>query len=189
MTAKGTKREDFAFNQEVADEFCLRMALGETVSNIHRDENMPSPKVLFKWRHLHPDFEIQYTRAREDQMHTWSDQIVTLIDDAEPANKITVKLDSADLKRIEADGYVTFEYKWTFLKHAIAKVDVRKWLMSKVLPKVFGDRLQVDATHTVENKDDAEMMHALREAMGKANMDLGDLATLLEANQENAPLH
>lgn len=131
---------------------------------------MPDPHTVTKWRRAHPDFDADYTRAREDQMHSWADDIVSLIDGAAPGKKVKVKLDSEDLTRIENDGWVTFVFEREFLQHAIAKVDVRKWLMSKILPVVFGDRLQVEANHTFEKKDDAEIMTGLGAALSAAGI-------------------
>lgn len=178
MTAKGTKKEDFAYNKEVADEFCERLALGETATDIHKDPNMPSAKVIYKWRQLHPDFEASHARAREDQMHSWSDQVISLVDNAEMGYNIKVPLDSPDLEKIEADGFVHFKFRKHHLAHAQAMAHERKWLMGKLVA-MYGDRLQVDANHTFEGKDDSEMLHALQDAARKAGVTPEEMATLL----------
>ncbi|OUS34552.1 hypothetical protein A9Q94_15755 [Rhodobacterales bacterium 56_14_T64] len=81
---------------------------------------------------------------------------------------------------IQKDGCVTFQFRRKHLDHAKAMMDVRKWLMSKIVSAVFGDRLQVDANHTFESKDDAELVHALRDAARKAGMAPKDVAALLD---------
>jgi hypothetical protein len=155
------------------------MALGETMANISKEEGMPTKETIYQWRQIHPDFDSLYMRAREDQMHAWSDEIVTLIDDAEMGYNVKVPLGSPEMEKIEKNGYVHFKFRRHHLDHAKAKVDVRKYLMSKIVPQVFGDRLKVDATHTVEQKDDAEMIHALQEALRKAGMEPDDIVSLI----------
>ena len=179
MAARKTKWDGNSYNKEVADEFCERLALGQTATDIHKDPNMPSASVLLKWRKIHPDFDTAYTRAREDQMHTWSDQIISLIDNAEMGYNIKVPLGSKEMEKIEADGFVHFKFRKHNLAHAESMANARKWLMAKIVPHVFGDRLQVDANHTFENKDDSEMLHALQEAARKANVSPEEFANFL----------
>ncbi|MDE4366034.1 hypothetical protein PXK52_07825 [Phaeobacter gallaeciensis] len=140
---------------------------------------MPTQTGVAKWRQARPEFDVQYVRAREDQMHAWADEIVWLIDNAEMGYNVKVPLKSKEMERIQKDGFVTFKFRRHHLDHAKARVDVRKWLMAKVLPAVFGDRLNIDANHTFEAKDDAEILQEMRTAMERAGMDPEDLIAML----------
>lgn len=62
----------------------------------------------------HP-FSPQYARAREIGYHSWSDGMVDIADDA-----------SGDAVRDRL------------------RVDTRKWLLSKALPKIYGDKTQTE---------------------------------------------
>lgn len=172
------------FTKKIADEICRRMALGETLKEICADPKMPTQTGVAKWRQARPDFDVQYVRAREDQMHAWADEIVYLIDNAEMGYNVKVPLGSPEMERIQKDKVVTFKFRRHHLDHAKARVDVRKWLMAKILPQVFGDRLNIDATHTIEQKDDAEILQELRAEMERAGMSSQDLVDLLASAAE-----
>ena len=167
------------YTQKAADEICRRMALGETLKKICRDEHMPTQTGVASWRQKRPEFDVRFVRAREEQLLTWADDNIDLIDSAEMGYNVKVSLDSPDLEKIEEDGFVTFRFRKHHLEHAKAMVHERKWLMTKLLPAVFGDRLNIDATHTIESKDDAEILQELRAEMERAGMGLEDLVSLL----------
>ena len=127
-----------------------------------------------------PDFSALFVRAREEQMRTWSDQIVSLIDNAEPGYKIKVPLDSPDLEKIEKNGFVTFTFNRHALHHASEMVNVRKWVMSKVLRQEFGDRQTLDMNVTYEDKDDDELIAEFRMAMEQAGVTFDQLAIMMD---------
>ena len=75
---------------------------------------MPPFQKLWEWVEAYPAFGDQYARARAMQAHSWCDEIV------EAGREATE--DSAAATRV--------------------KVDALKWAASKVLPKVYGDKIQ-----------------------------------------------
>ncbi len=68
-----------------------------------------------KWLAQQPAFVEQYARAREQQTETWANEINDIADAATPEDFQVAKL----------------------------RVDTRKWLLSKLAPKKYGDRLDV----------------------------------------------
>lgn len=160
------------------------MALGETIVQITASDDMPNQVDIYRRRKNDQEFESRFTRAREDQMHTWSDQIVGLIDSACTGYKQKVQLDSEDLKKIEEDGYITFVFDRTHLEHAKARVDVRKFLMAKIVPQVFGERHQVDLNMSWEEKDDNELLLLLKDAAEKSEMDLEAIISIFATAME-----
>jgi hypothetical protein len=97
-----------------AAEVCRRMSEGESLRQVCRDTGMPEATVRTWVRDNREDFATQYQAARMLQVESWSDQIIEL------ANRDD--LDPAD-KRV--------------------RVDSLKWLMSKLVPKRWGERLLV----------------------------------------------
>lgn len=158
------------YSQELADEICERMALGETLTAIVKDEHMPEEKSVYRWRQRRPDFGQAYVRARVDQMHAWSDEIISLADDAEGDFRIKVDLNSPELERIEKDGFIRFRYTKRQVSRVALMIDTRKWLMSRIAPEDFGDKLQLNATVSYEDKDDGELMQEMRNAAEKAGV-------------------
>jgi len=102
------------FNEAVADAICERLADGESLRSICRDDEMPAKSTVFKWLGLIPAFADQSSRARETQADSLADDIVDIADDK--------ALEPND-KRV--------------------RIDARKWLAGKLRPKAYGDKVAV----------------------------------------------
>lgn len=104
------------YTQELATQICARIAEGESVRSIVRDKEMPSSSSIFRWL-LDEDkkeFWEQYEKARNIQAELMFEELLDIADDEEK-----------DVMRSRL------------------RVDTRKWYLSKVLPKKFGDKLDV----------------------------------------------
>jgi hypothetical protein len=102
------------FSQEIADEVCERLANGESMRAILRDEHMPASSSIYKWLRFVPDFAEQYARARQDQADTIADETVWIADTEEDPQRARVR------------------------------IDARKWMAGKLRPKVYGDKVDVE---------------------------------------------
>jgi hypothetical protein len=76
-----------------------------------------------------PDLAKQYARARQALLDKMADEILELADAPVPV------LDNGGI-----DG--------ALVRQRLMQVDVRKWFLSKLAPKVYGDRLDVSVTDT-----------------------------------------
>ena len=72
----------------------------------------------------HEGFAAQYTRARMLLAERWAEEVLEVSDEL-PAMTDEGKIDSGGVA------------------HQRLRVDSRKWLLSKVLPKIYGDKLDV----------------------------------------------
>jgi hypothetical protein len=98
------------FSQEIANAICLRLELGESLRNICKDKDLPAPSTVIKWTNQFPEFREQYARARLIQAELMADEILTIADNVH---------EDPQSRR--------------------GRVDARKWILSKVLPKVYGE--------------------------------------------------
>ena len=137
------------FSQEVFDEICVRIAEGESLRKICKDEKMPSLVTVWKWLNNSEELVKQYTRAREEQAETLVDEMI----------------DIADYKK--DDTYFDEDGKEVINQEVIARsrlrVDARKWVASKLKPKKFGDFTKVQA----EVKDTSTASTWLGEVLSK----------------------
>jgi hypothetical protein len=53
------------FSAELANEICSRLAKGETLLNICKDENMPARSSVYLWRTENEEFSDKFARARD----------------------------------------------------------------------------------------------------------------------------
>jgi len=89
-----------------------------------------------RWLNEKPELVEQYTRARELQAETLFDELLDIADDA-----------SNDWMEINKDGDVRYELNGEHTQRTKIRIDVRKWKISKMLPKKYGERSQVDHTN------------------------------------------
>ena len=117
------------YTPEVAEFICLRVANGESVRRICSDPDMPASSTIFKWLSQQPKFAEQYARAREAQMEVMAQEIIDIADDS-----------SKDTE-VGEDGKARQNSEW--INRSRLRVDARKWLMSKLAPKKYGDKLGI----------------------------------------------
>jgi hypothetical protein len=116
------------FTQKIADDICERLAGGESMRTICKDEAMPAMSTAFRWLAQDRTFQEQYARAREAQADFLADEILAIADETE---RDTIAAENGD----RADN------EW--IARSRLRVDARKWLASKMAPKKYGDKLDV----------------------------------------------
>ena len=125
------------YSPELADIILDRLRSGETLNAICRDDGMPAHSTVSNWATTNVEgFFDRYSRAREAGWHVIAEQIIDISDDS-----------SADLRKGE-DGKIFADQE--LVGRARLRVDSRKWLLSKMLPKIYGDKVEVNATLTLE---------------------------------------
>jgi hypothetical protein len=124
------------YSDAVTDEICQRLANGESLNAMCKSDNLPSITTVINWLadERYAAFLAKYVRAREAQADTLFDQILEIADTPFPGITETVK----------PDGTVETK-KEDMLGHRRLQVDARKWAASKLAPKKYGDKLDIDA--------------------------------------------
>lgn len=118
------------------------MAEGETLNEISRSENMPAPSTVRGWVMDDRDgFSARYARARELQAETWADEIVEISDNGL----------NDWVERTNQGGKAETVLDHEHVTRSRLRVDSRKWLLSKLRPGQYGDKLQ----HTGAGADGA----------------------------------
>ena len=123
------------YSQELADRICAALAEGRTLRDVCRDEGMPTEATVRNWalvedEEKRPGFFSQYARAREIGYHAMADETLEISDDGtNDWMKRTQGEDTIDVVNNEA------------IARSRLRVDTRKWLLSKALPKIYGDKV------------------------------------------------
>lgn len=113
------------FDQAKADRICERLAKGESLRKAAEAEDSNHSTVLL-WVKEHKDFANQYARAREIGYQLLADEIVEISDDG-----------SNDTYTTENGPAVNHDV----IARSRLRVDTRKWMLSKMLPKVYGEKI------------------------------------------------
>ncbi len=123
------------YSKTMADEICDRIAGGESVRQICRDEHMPSAKCVYLW--LLDDekkyFLEKYEKARVIQADAFHDEIFDIADDG-----------SNDWQERELDSGRVIELpNHEYINRSKLRVDARKWAISRMNPRKYGDKLDL----------------------------------------------
>lgn len=128
-----------SFSQKTADAICARLAAGESLRAICRDKGMPAESTVRLWvtDNAH-GFAAQYARAREVGLDALADELMEIADTPVIGSK--TKIDE------EGNSEVT---QGDMIEHRRLQVDARKWYLSKLAPKKYGDKLALEHSGAV----------------------------------------
>jgi len=115
------------YSDHLAQVICLRIAEGESLNKICKDDEMPERVTIYRWLLEKEDFCNNYARAREDQAETHADAIVDIADQL--PYQITDK-----------DGNVRIDS--AYVQWQRNRIDARKWVASKLKATKYGDVLK-----------------------------------------------
>ena len=106
---------------------------------ICRDESMPGDATVREWAvDDREGFSAQYTRAIRVRAMLWAEEITGIADDG--SNDTYIDPNTGQ-EKLNAE----------VVARSRLRVDTRKWMLSKVLPKVYGDKLDVNHGVQPEN--------------------------------------
>ncbi len=121
------------YSNELADLICERLACGESLRSICDDENFPNRVTVIRWLAKDDNFATKYARAREIQAHVWVDDMYETAKTEPERNPLTGAIDSASVAHIRN------------------RVATMQWLATKLNPKRYGDRMNMD--HGLQKDD------------------------------------
>lgn len=124
------------YSDKLATEICVRLAEGESLRQICAGDKMPSKSTVLRWLFdgEHKEFQDQYARAREIQAENWADEILEIADDGT----------NDWMKREGRDGSEYEVVNQEVIGRSRLRVDSRKWLMAKLMPKKYGDKSSLE---------------------------------------------
>lgn len=127
------------YSLDVTLEICDRLAQGESLRGICEDLHMPSASNVLEWVHKNKDgFAERYAHAREIGYLLLADEIVRIADTPQIGTKSVSK--ATGLEITEGD----------MIEHRRLQVDTRKWMLAKMLPKIYGDRQVIEHAGAVD---------------------------------------
>lgn len=124
-----------AFDQSTADAICAKLAEGKSLRKACRDLGGPDPSTILNWCEASADFAQQYARARQLGYQLLADELVEIADD-----------DSGDTIETENGPKANPE----FAARSRLRLDTRKWMLSKMLPKIYGEKLDLNHSGAVK---------------------------------------
>lgn len=129
QTKEVTNKRGNTYTDHMGNLICIRLAEGESLNKICKDEGMPDKATVFRWLGAEASFCDKYARARELQAETQFDELIDIVDQPPELARITNK--EGELIEVKFDSsYVA----WMKLR-----VDTRKWTAARMAPKKYAE--------------------------------------------------
>ena len=116
------------YNQEIAEEICVRISTGEPLVRICKEDGMPHLATVYRWLSRFNEFSEMYAKAKDQAADTLAEEIQDLAD-------------QMPLQKIDKDGGTSFDSAYIQWMHL--RVDARKWVAAKLKPRKYGDRVEL----------------------------------------------
>lgn len=116
------------FTPELAAAICRRVSGGETLRDVCASKDMPVSSAVHRWLANNSEFRAQYVVARNAMIEALVDKALHYAETATEKN--------AHARRLY--------------------VDTVKWYASKIAPKIYGDKVDVNVSGTVSVGDAIE---------------------------------
>ena len=131
------RRRRTSYSPPLGKAICKMLGRGLTLTAVCKRPLMPREDTVLDWA-ISPDhsFSRLYARAREVGYIRMGDQIIDIADDS----------DRDYMPKLGKDGAIERVVNRELLERAKIRIDARKWLLSKALPKVFGDKVAMEHT-------------------------------------------
>jgi hypothetical protein len=128
------------FSEALADQIVERLGDGESLRSICRGDDMPNKSTVFRWMAVNSEFATKCAHAREALADVRFEDAWDIADKATPETVQVARL----------------------------KIDTIKWQTSKLAPKKYGERLELE--HSGEINLDPEARRAkIAELLAKRN--------------------
>lgn len=146
------------FSQDKVDAILARVSGHESLRAICADVGVPVPTFL-GWVADRPELAEHYARAKQAQAEMLALEIVQIADEV-------------DVQARHEGEDVTLDLSPTAVARNRLRVDARKWVASKLLPKVYGDKLAIggaDDLPPVQQNVTLDPSEAYKRMLGGSN--------------------
>lgn len=114
------------YTKKLAEVFCERIALGQSLRKVCEADDMPAPKTIFQWMRKYEDFGKQYARACQERSEAQIEELHDLGDEAiDLARRVDPKASGAVVQAVRL------------------KADNIKWAASKMKPQKYGEKIDL----------------------------------------------
>jgi len=122
------------YSTELADAICAELAKGISLSRVcSENDEFPCMATIFNWIGSNKEFLEKYARAKEESAEAMSDEILDICDDG--------RNDWMEVELKNGGSFLKVDQE--AVQRSKLRVETRKWLMAKMKPKKYGDKMDV----------------------------------------------
>jgi len=129
------------YSEEMIAVICARIADGESMRSIARDDSMPAMTTMFRWLGESEQFKKQYAIAMAQRAEGMFEDMIEIADE-----ECTFIKKSKHGSKDDGDEEVEVAFDPTAVARNRLRVDTRKWMLAKMVPKRYGDKQEVEHT-------------------------------------------
>jgi hypothetical protein len=141
------------YSEKLASELCAQLASGDSLRTICSRDEFPTKTTVLRW--LFDDqyngFRDQYTKARAMQAEILAEEMIDIADDG---TNDWMERNGKDNEGWQQNGEA--------IARSRLRVDTRKWVASKLLPKMYGEQKEERGD---KDNDLAEALSKLADAL------------------------
>jgi hypothetical protein len=138
------------YSADLHSAICERLAKGEPLAVICRDEGFPATRTVSDWKRAHPEFSADFARARDEGFDAIAAGCLEIADDATS--------DYVEKERPDGSKYEAFDGE--HVQRSKLRIETRLKLLAKWDPNRYGDRVALDhggAVNITITPDDANL--------------------------------
>jgi hypothetical protein len=130
------------YTPELAERICSELACGKSLRTVCKKPGTPPRGTIFSWLRTNPDFRELYDRAKAESADAIFEEILDIADDGRNDWMETFN---------EKGESIGWKLNGEAVQRSRVRIDARKWIVSKLLPRKYGDKL--DLNHGVQPDD------------------------------------
>lgn len=120
------------YSQAVAERILVELMMGATLTEVCNDPRNPSKRTICKWLASpdRADFRELYYEARRIGAEMRVDEIVEIADNTSGDYRVAYHKDGTPYVEVDNEH----------IQRSRVRIDVRKWLAAKLIPRIYGER-------------------------------------------------
>lgn len=129
------------YSKKLANEMFALLAQGKSIVYICKKDKFPCLSTFFNWLDEIPEFLDRYEKAQQLKAQFLAEELIDICDDT--GSDVQFSEDSDE----NGQGAKPFICKENTAQRRL-KIDTRKWVAAKLMPKKYGEKLQQDLNHS-----------------------------------------
>lgn len=121
------------YTKALADKILHLVSEGYSINKISAMDGMPHRSTIHQWIFDKPEFSDKYVKAKDIGLRVWADEIIDIADDSGGDVQIRVNDKGQEYEVTDNER----------INRARLRCDSRRWLLSKLVPKKYGDKVDV----------------------------------------------
>lgn len=138
---KGRPGRKTTFNPKDAAEIVERLSKGEPLAVICRDDHMPTDRTVRNWMEADAAFASDIAGARESGFDMIAAECLEIAEDGSHDYTFKKRSDGTDYEEFDSEHY----------QRSKLRIETRLKLLAKWDPKRYGDRLDLNNNHGVQD--------------------------------------